>query len=232
MHLEMKNLLFITLVFIFGCKNQSSSKVSPENLKLPIEAHMVVDNDVSFAEKFKPKNPDEPLEDTLFLKTTYGRFQIFPTGLLKTDKNDTIQLGTDLNIDKAYLYQDSTCIYIFFTDTDYESSSSWIQKINNNSFNNIYTEPIQGFNLGSPLIKQGKAFLTAMGYVAKLDLESGKYDWAHPNLYDKTNESFNNFDSIVLRNGRVVFLSNNNLSGKTDSIIADEATGEIIQIIK
>ena len=147
----MKNLLIILIFFTFSCTNKNKQNALTENsnstkskineFKLRIEA----------AKTFEFKNPDRPVEDTLILKTKKGIFEISPTGLFRNNRNDTIQLKTSLIVEEAFLYEESNHFYLFYTDTDYEGSTSWIEKISKEPLNIIYSEQIQGFNLGQLL---------------------------------------------------------------------------------
>jgi hypothetical protein len=187
---------------------------------------------IETAKKFDFKNPDRPIEDTLILKTAKGIFEISPTGLFRTIENDTIQLKTDLIVEEAFLYDNSKHIYLFYTDTDYEGATSWIEKISKKPLNIVYSKQIQGFNLGQPIIHGNFAYVTAIGFVGKIDLETGKYEWKHYNLYDREKYSFNSFDTIIIKENTTEFLSTNYNSKKLDKVIIDNHTGKIKQIEK
>jgi len=228
----MKNLLLILIFFTFSCTNKSKQNALTENsnstkskineFKLRIEA----------AKSFDFKNPDRPVEDTLILKTRKGIFEISPTGLFRNNRNDTIQLKTNLIVEEAFLYEESNHFYLFYTDTDYEGSTSWIEKISKEPLNIIYSEQIQGFNLGQPIINKNFVYVTTIGFIGKIDLNTGKYDWKHYNLYDREKYSFNSFDTIMLKENTTEFLSKNYKSKKLDKIIIDNLTGKIKQIEK
>jgi hypothetical protein len=228
----MKNLLLIFIFLAFSCTHKSKQNALTENsnstkskineFKLRIEA----------AKSFEFKNPDRPVEDTLILKTRKGIFEISPSGLFRNNRNDTIQLKTKLIVEEAFLYEDSNHFYLFYTDTDYEGSTSWIEKISKEPLDIIYSEQIQGFNLGQPIINKNFVYVTTIGFIGKIDLNTGKYDWKHYNLYDREKCSFNSFDTIMLKENTTEFLSENYKSKKLDKIIIDNLTGKIKQIEK
>ena len=233
--LKMKKLLYILTIFLFGCNNNgqvenSSDKVQQDSTtqKLSTES----DKQIIKAKKFEFKNPDRPVEDTLILKTINGDFLITPLGLFKTTTNDTIHLKTDLIVEKAYLYENETNYYIFFTETDHNAATSWIQKISKNPLKSESVEHIPGFNLGQPIIDEQFAYVTAIGFIGKIDLQTVKYVWKHKDLYDRGKHSFNSFDTVILNKNEIEFISGNYKSDNIDKVIVDNQTGEIKRIEK
>jgi hypothetical protein len=166
------------------------------------------------------------------LKSRNGDFLITPLGLFKTPTNDTIRLKTDLIVDNAYLYQDESNYYVFFTDTDHDGATSWIQKISKNPLKSISVEHILGFNLGQPIIDKQFAYVTAIGFVGKIDLQTIEYVWKHKGLYDSEKYSFNSFDTVILNKNEIEFISGNYKSNDIDKVVVDNRTGEIKRIEK
>ncbi len=196
------------------------------------KASSVSEKNIIAAKKFKFKDPERPTEDTLVLRTDNKYFLITPFGLFKTTNNDTIHLKTDLTVVRAYLYEDDKYYFLFFTDTDQEGATSWIQKISKNPWKSEYIEQIQGFNLGQPVINGQFAYVTAIGFVGKIDLRTGNYVWRHFNLYDNEKYSFNSFDTILVNQKQIEFISKNYKSKKVEKVIVDNQTGEIKELIK
>jgi len=231
----MKNLLYILTILLLGCNN----KGQVENNSDAVQQDSTVQNisikgegQIFGAKKFEFKNPERPIEDTLILKSGNKNFLITPLGLFKTNDNDSIQLETDLIVSRAFLYESSEYFYVFFTDTDHDGSTSWIQKISKNPLKSEYVEQIQGFNLGQPIIDGESAYVSAIGFIGKIDLKTGAYDWKHYNLYDNEKYSFNSFDTVLINKTQIEFVSENHRSKKIDKVIVDNQTGEIKKIEK
>lgn len=231
----MKKLLYILTIFLFSCNNngqvENNSNIRQQDSttqNVPTES----DNQIIAAKEFEFKNPDRPVEDTLLLKTRNGVFLITPLGLFNTTTNDTIRLKTDLIVEKAYLYENKTDYFIFFTDTDHEGSTSWIQKISKNPLKSESVEHIPGFNLGQPIIYEQFAYVTAIGFVGKIDLQTVEYVWKHKDLYGRGKQSFNSFDTVTFNKNEVKFISGNYKSDNIDKVIVDNQTGEIKRIEK
>jgi hypothetical protein len=236
----MKYLFYILSILLLGCNNNEKFEEKTDNLDSNPQQQVAIQkvkttDDIKVVETakiFNFKNPDIPFEDSLVLNTENRNYLITPLGLFFIANNDSIQLETELIVETAYLYEDKEHFYIFFTDTDHEGATSWIQKISKNPLSSEYVEQIQGFNLGQPIISQGFAFVTAIGFVGKIDLTTGKYLWKHHNLYDRTKYSFNSFDTVILKQNMVKFISNNYKSKKVDKVIINNKTGEIIEVEK
>ena len=169
----MKQIIYILAIIFFGCnsngkkteaKSTDSTLIEQKNISTQIEK--IVNNRNTFnAKKFDFKNTDRPIEDTLILKTNHKNFMISPLGMFKVNDKDSTQLKTNLIVDRAYLYETNEFYYVFFTDTDHEGATSWIQKISKNSLKSVYVKQIQGFNLGLPVIYNEFAFVSAIGFV-------------------------------------------------------------------
>jgi len=228
----MRKFLFIFLLFALACKDKVDSKQASSDFNDQIEMNEKKRLAVKLVQEFKSKNPNTTVEDTLVLKSDFGYFEIEPTGLLKINHHDTVQLNTKLIVKKAFIHKDSTHYYLYFTDTDYDGATSWIQKIDITNRNTDFTEQIQGFNLGHPVVRYNKAYVSAIGFIGKIDLTTGKYDWKHNNLYDTEKFAFNNFDTIQFNHGQVAFISENYRSQDNNSVLVDDSTGKIIAIDK
>lgn len=237
---EMKNLLYILTILLFGCNSfNGQSKNDADNSALSEQQETTTQveptksqNEITVAKRFEFKNPERPIEDTLILETDNKAFLITPLGLFKTAENDTIHLKTELIVEEAYLYVDETSFFVFFTDTDHEGATSWIQRFSKNPLKSAYVKQIPGFNLGQPIIDGQFAYVTALGFVGKIDLQIGEYVWKHKELYDNEKYSFNSFDTVVLKHNETEFISENYKTDKIDKVIVDNQTGEIKRIEK
>lgn len=231
----MKNLLYILTIILLGCNNKgrvetNSNEIQQDSITQNISTES--EEQILGAKKFEFKNPERPIEDTLILKSDNKDFLITPLGLFKTLDNDSIQLETDLIVNRAYLYETKKYFYVFFTDTDHDGATSWIQKISKIPLKTEYVEQIQGFNLGQPMIFGETAYVSAIGFIGKIDLKLGMYDWKHHNLYDNEKYSFNSFDTVLIHKTQIEFVSENYRSKKIDKVVVDNRSGEIEEIIK
>lgn len=235
----MKTILFVMTLFLFACntntrnegKVESSESLTKEKSTDSISITPDKPGEIYSAVMFDKIHSSEA-EDTLIIRTKKGEFIITPYGRFKNINGDTVQLKTELIVENAYLYLDNKFLYIFFTDTDHDGATSWVQKINKENLKTIYTTEIPGFNLGQPIIRGNKAYVTAIGLIGKLNLDTGKYDWIREDLYDRGKASFNSFDTVLLSNNQTEFLSKHYLRNQIDKVIVDNTTGKIIKIVK
>ena len=245
---RLKKIIYIVAIILFSCNNTiektenkstNSTVLQKKNTPTQIQQTIVGEKTIS-AKKFKFKNPNRSLEDTLVLKTNDTDFMISPLGRFKINSNDSIQLKTDFQVDsanlyivdRAYLYETNEYNYVFFTDTEGDGATSWIQKIKKNPIESEYLKQIYGFNLGVPIIYKEFVYVSAIGFVGKINLQTGTYEWKHNNLYDGKKYSFNSFDTVLVNESVVEFISENYQTQKIDKVIVDNKTGEIRKIIK
>lgn len=183
---------------------------------------------IEFPIAAKFKNSNRTVEDTLIATVDKTRFLITPEGKMFWGQNpaDTISLLTDVIIEKAFLHVKVDTLFIFYTETDYEGSTSRFEKINLTSRQRILTTEIQGFNLGLPYILNNFAYVTTIGAVGKLNLDNGQYVYQYIDLYDDKKYSFNSFDTIIFKDRITLFLSKNRNSKHIDSLIVNEKTGK------
>ncbi|WP_452230058.1 hypothetical protein [Lacinutrix sp. MEBiC02404] len=241
----MKKIIYLLAIILFSCNNkvaktENKSTNAPSMEKknaptpmqpTPMQPNIIGEKTIS-AKKFEFKSPNRATEDTLILKTNYKDFMISPFGLFKVNSNNAIQLKTDFIVDTAYLHETKEYYYVFFTDTEGDAATSWIEKIKKKPLKSEYITQIYGFNLGVPIIYKEDVYVSAMGFVGKINLPTGTYKWKHNNLYDNERYSFNIFDTVLVNELDVEFISKNDQSKRIDKVIVDNKTGKIRKIIK
>lgn len=91
---------------------------------------------------------------------------------------------------------------------------------------------VSGFNVGKGLIETQFAYLTAIGFVAKINLVTGKYVWKHDNLYRKfdKNGAFNSFEIPQLEGNNVTF-TEKTVYDKINILVVNKMTGKIIRTV-
>ena len=87
---------------------------------------------------------------------------------------------------------------------------------------------ISGFNVGDALLHERFAYVTAIGFVAKLDLATGRYAWRHDDLFPKNN-AFNNFAKPALEGTRIVFVGTGQHGRDGNEIVVDDRSGKILE---
>lgn len=215
-----QKLIILTIFILAGCSDKKASDKSvakSENHK-----------DFQFPTEARFKNPDNLFGDTLIAKVDKIDFLITPRGKMFWGHNpaDTMQLFTDMFIEKALLHLQNDTLLIFYTETDNDVATSRMEKINLTSRQTILKAEINGFNLGLPYIVDNYAYVTTIGVVGKLNLNNGKYIYQYSDLYDNKKYSFNSFDTIIFKDSLTFFLSENRNGKRIDSLIVNEKTSE------
>lgn len=232
----MKYLILFTSILFFGCnfieENNENNKSKLTNNDTAKSEDSISLDKIGVAKQFQFKNPDRLTEeDTLILELNGINYQITPVGIFSINKRDSIKLKTENGVGKAYIYEDRFNYYIFYEDLDLIYSGGYIEKISKNTMSSQYCEMIY-FNLGQPIILNEFAFVSAIGFVGKLNLKTGQYIWKHDDLYDHEKYSFNIFDTVIIKHKTTEFISENYYSKSIDKIIVDNQSGEIKEIIK
>jgi len=149
--------------------------------------------------------------------------------LISNSDTTTFDLSTEVFVERAYLLQSDSILYAFYSETDMLSGTSYLEAHDIEQFTPAYKTHIPGFNLGQPVIKDQKAYVTSLGFVGKIDLLTGDYSWKFENLYDRNTYDFNDFDAAEFENGQVLFRSHNRIKNSTRTIIIDDSTGKRIE---
>ncbi len=89
--------------------------------------------------------------------------------------------------------------------SDHESGSGFLARLDGKSLIIKWKRAIPAFNLGPGLIENSNAYVTALGFIGKIDLRSGRYVWRHDNLYGRKDRAFNSFQLPKIIGDRVVF---------------------------
>ncbi|MDH5327063.1 MAG: hypothetical protein OEZ68_12850 [Gammaproteobacteria bacterium] len=121
-------------------------------------------------------------------------------------------------------------IILVYETEDGESSASYVVRLDGQSLSPKWETHLEGFNTASGLIDAGFLYQTAIGLVAKLDLETGSFVWIHKNLYDRAYFSFNSFETPEKNGGKIVFrevLQTGVAYDEPRSVVVSDAEGVI-----
>jgi hypothetical protein len=146
-----------------------------------------------------------------------------PTTLLvkKNGKNHPITLQKyreeicDLFADRL-----GDLLLIFYEIGDAEGTRSIAEAYSIPDFKRKWKTDLSGFNLH--VVRKGNfAFISTVGFAAKLDVRSGKFSWRHKGLYES--RTYNGGQPVTDNKGAVRFSNN-----QGEDLIIDEKTGKIL----
>jgi hypothetical protein len=124
-------------------------------------------------------------------------------------------------------FQDNMLIITSLTDN--ESGYGAVYSLSKNSSQVKWVANIPGFNIGDVMLEDRYAYITAIGFVSKLDLQSGKYIWKHTGLY-KRNRAFGSFDRPKFQGQKVIFKGISPDGDTATNIVVDKVSGKLITI--
>ena len=118
---------------------------------------------------------------------------------------------------------------MFYTDTTADGSASFVKRIDIKSGKTLWTSDVTGIAMGRPVIKGQFAYIGSFGFVGKLKLKNGQYDWKYSNLNE--GGRFQKFQDIVFPNAReAAFIAPHPFSLESDTVVINDLTGEIIRM--
>ncbi len=120
-------------------------------------------------------------------------------------------------------------ILILASITDNEGSGGSVYSLRKNNSQVKWVANIPGFNIGDVAIEDNYAYITAIGFISKLDLRSGKYIWKHTELY-QTNRAFGSFDRPNIQGRTVIFRGSSSDGSVPKNIVVDKKSGKILAI--
>jgi hypothetical protein len=90
---------------------------------------------------------------------------------------------------------------------------------------------IPAFNVGQGLIDDKYAYVTGVGFIGKVNLNSGVYVWRHRDLYRRSKLAFTSFELPELQGSLVVFRESPDYLRKKVAVIKVERTsGRIVSL--
>ena len=148
-----------------------------------------------------------------------------------------LRLGRGEHLDNALYYSEYRGDILFIcgtTDGDY--GAGFITRLDGRTLKSKWKRTIPAFNVGQGLIEGQHVYLTAIGFIAKLNLESGAYVWRHQKLYRSGTHyyqkggAYNAFELPKVEGQTVVFLEIAVYPGTAKAIKVDKITGKILSM--
>jgi len=88
-------------------------------------------------------------------------------------------------------------------NTDGESGWGTVTRLTGERLQARWSTNIPSFNIGEGVMEGDDLYLTALGFIAKLNLTTGRYAWVHEDLY--ADGRFNAFKRPVVGDAVVTF---------------------------
>jgi hypothetical protein len=177
---------------------------------------------------------DSPIE---FSEGTFA-YTITPKGkgtvTARNGKSRTFDLKLahgDFLQDYLYHAEYKEDLLLIYQSGDIEYGAGFIVRLDLKTLKLKWKASLVGFNVGNGLINSRYVYVTSIGFIGKVNLESGRFAWKYGNRYHRKTTAFNSFDVPQLKDNTVVFKeSPNHLRKKVAQVIVDRTTGKILKV--
>ena len=175
--------------------------------------------------------------DTFAYKIDGFVYIISPGGHVKiigqNNKTGNLKLSVSSNcmgIIYHYAIMNSKLILIYEENCGGDSEG-YITMLNALTYEKYWENGGIAFNIGEPLLCDNHVYLTGIGFIAKLNLGTGKYVWKYDDLYESGSQYFAGFKKPKRDGMKIIF--EEDVSGsrkrKPNKIVVDDTTGKIVK---
>ena len=171
-----------------------------------------------------------PQPDSLLIYIDGERYSVMPNGEVYTpDHKLCFCFGNEYPIEQLYFIQRGRDLFIFYTDVVENGASSFVKRISLETGEIIWATEVDGFAFTKPLIRGQFAYIGTIGFIGKLKLKTGSFDWRYSGL--GKDGRFNHFREIDFLSSREVrFVAPHLFNSESDTVIVNDITGEIMHM--
>ncbi len=171
-----------------------------------------------------------PVPDTLIIYIDGKRHTVTSKGEVISPQGKCLfSLGNEFPLAQLYFAQRDRDIFLFFTDVDDNGASSFVKRVNIDTGQEKWSTETEGFSFSKPLIRGQFAYIGTIGFIGKLKLTNGHFDWKYSSLGD--GEPFGLFREIDFPTSyQVRFIAPHPFSQRADTVVVSDVTGEIISM--
>jgi hypothetical protein len=135
------------------------------------------------------------------------------------------------SIGRVYFSEYEGNVLLVCAVSEDESESGFVARLEQPSMRAKWKREIAAPNVGVPLRAGRELYVTAEGFVARIDLETGDYAWKHEELSGRGVEgAFNSFAEPALEGDSVLFREAGLYNRPARTIRVNRRTGEILSI--
>lgn len=188
---------------------------------------------------FRSAPGDNPIEPERFTFTcAQGKAEVGADGVcrLRRDKGPALRFTIpvpDEMIVQSVMHADCLGdLFLLYHVTDLDVGSGMAVRLGGPSLSMKWQTEIQAFNLGEPLQHGKFLYLTATGWVGKLNVETGEFVWQIKDLFGAQGV-YTSFEKPVLKDSMVIFSEDKSNLGPRrtlplQALKVDDATGKIL----
>jgi hypothetical protein len=151
----------------------------------------------------------------------------------KGDRTRRFNLRLDYGgLGRVYFHDYGGRLLLVCEDGDGESGSGFVTLLEQPSMRARWKQTFPAFNVGEPLREGRYLYVTGVGFVGKINLGTGEFDWKHDDLYDTREgapKHFTSFETPELDGDAVLFRERPVYNpGKT--LVVDRKSGKVIRV--
>lgn len=159
--------------------------------------------------------------------TVRGYGDVTKTSPGSPDRTFKLEMDEESEIERLYYLEDEGALFFIYEMSDGESGWGNVAGFDRATLRPRWRAHIPGFNIGEALVEGNFIYLTAIGFIARLDLRTGKYSWKHRGLYER-NHAFNNFELPRIEGDEVIFSGAGDRGTGPPSIVVNKRSGKIL----
>lgn len=172
-----------------------------------------------------------PKPDTLIIYVDEHRFKVAADGqVFAPTGQKRFKLGVNGEIDRLFFLQMGNALFLFYNDKTKDAMDNYAERIDLLTDKSVWRRKISDGTMARPVVKGQFAYLSALGFVGKLKLKSGQYDWQQSNLNDSQRGKFEYFSEVYFPSSHeVMFVAKHLFSFEVDTVVINDISGEIIR---
>lgn len=186
------------------------------------------DDKGSYAMEARYSNWPDP--DTMVVYIDGLRYNVSNMGdIYSLDGTLKYRIRNDYPIAQLYFAQRGTDFFVFYTDMAESGAGSFVKRISLETGEILWQTEVEGFAFSKPLVKGQFVYIGTIGFIGKLKLKNGSFDWCYSDL--GKNGGLNHFRNIDFIDQRQVrFIAPHPFTTHGDTIVVNDITGEIIRM--
>lgn len=187
-------------------------------------------SDTEPVEAIEARYTQWPDPDTMLIYIDGMRYKVASNGnVFAPDGSRRYRIGNKGSLDVLYFLQKGVSLLLFYTDVTSDGAVNYAERIDIQTGEVLWATNVTGVAMNRPVIRGQFAYLASSGFVGKLKLKNGQYDWKYSGLND--NGRFEKFEEIGFPSSReVVFIAPHPLSLESDTLVVNDITGEIMRM--
>ena len=144
-----------------------------------------------------------------------------------TKRSFQLPVERDSYIEHIYYFGNSNALLVIYELTDEEAGWGTVVSYDRSTLRARWKLHIPDFNIGQSLVEGTFAYVTGIGFIAKLYMRKGRFVWQQKGLY-RRKISLESFSLPQLEGNTVVFTSQD-AHGNSRTIRVDKLSGRIIE---